>query len=104
MNSMMQQFFNVPAFRYCLLSANDEVGVDMQEHNDERFDDNFLHQMMSMFGHLILSDRQYYNPTPLCYSYKSYDGQRTNVREQKDAQEFLNVAFDRVEGLLKDTS
>ena len=104
MNSMMQQFFNVPTLRYCLLSANDEFQEDMQEHNGCTFDDNFLHQMMTMFGHLILSDRQCYVPTPLCYSFKSYDGERTNVREQKDAQEFLNVAFDRLETLLKDTS
>jgi ubiquitin carboxyl-terminal hydrolase 34 len=104
MNSMMQQFFNVPSFRYCLLSANDEVQTDLQEHQGYTFDDNFLHQIMNMFGHLILSDRQFYNPTPLCYSFKSYDGGRTNVREQKDAQEFLNVAFDRLENLLKGTS
>ena len=28
----------------------------------------------------------------------------TNVREQKDAQEFMNLGFDRLEELLKDTS
>ena len=48
-------------------------------------DDNFLHQVMRMFGFLVLSDRQYYDPTPLCFSFKSFDGTRTNVREQKDA-------------------
>jgi ubiquitin carboxyl-terminal hydrolase 34 len=104
MNSMMQQFFNEPSFRYCLLAANDEVKADMQEHEGEEVDDNFLHQMMNMFGFLVLSDRQYYNPTPLCFSFKSFDGMRTNVREQKDAQEFLIAAFDKLESHLKDTS
>jgi ubiquitin carboxyl-terminal hydrolase 34 len=32
------------------------------------------------------------------------DGQPTNVGEQKDAQEFLNVLFDRLENALKPTS
>lgn len=59
---------------------------------------------MRLFGFLQLSDRQYYNPAPFCYSFKAFDGQPTNVREQKDAQEFLNVGFDRLETLLKGTS
>lgn len=41
--------------------------------------------MMNMFGFLQLSDRQYYNPVPFCFSFKSFDGEPTNVREQKDA-------------------
>jgi uncharacterized UBP type Zn finger protein len=101
---MMQQFFNVPSFRNCLLAANDEIQEDMQEHEGLQVDDNFLHQTMNMFGFLVLSDRQYYNPTPLCFSFKSFDGMRTNVREQKDAQEFLIAAFDKLENQLKDTS
>ena len=32
------------------------------------------------------------------------DGQPTNTAEQKDAQEFLNVLFDRCENALKPTS
>lgn len=46
MNSMMQQFFNVPSFRHCLLAANDEVEGEWLEHEGAQVDDNFLHQMM----------------------------------------------------------
>lgn len=59
---------------------------------------------MNMFGFLQLSDRQYFNPAPFCFSFKSFDGTPTNVREQKDAQEFLNLGFDRLETLLRGTS
>lgn len=59
---------------------------------------------MELFGFLQLSDRQDFNPAPFCFSLRGYDGERTNVREQKDAHEFLNVAWDRLENLLKDTS
>lgn len=85
MNSMMQQFFNVPSFRHCLLAADDRIAADWLGHEGAQVDDNFLHQTMQMFGFLVLSDRQYYDPTPLCFSFKSFDGTRTNVREQKDA-------------------
>jgi len=104
MNSMIQQFYNVPTLRYCLLAADDRQAVDTQMHEGQEVDDNVLHQLMNMFGFLQLSDRQYYNPTPFCFSFKSFDGQPTNVREQKDAQEFLNLGFDRLETLLRGTS
>ena len=75
----------MPSFRHCLLAANDRIVADWQGHEGALVDDNFLHQVMRMFGFLVLSDRQYYDPTPLCFSFKSFDGTRTNVREQKDA-------------------
>ena len=81
MNSMIQQFYNVPTLRYCLLAVDDRQPEDIQEHENLSFDDNVLHQLMRMFGSLQLSDRQYYTPTPFCFSFKSFDGLRTNVRE-----------------------
>jgi hypothetical protein len=34
-----------------------------------------------MFGNLELTEREYYDPTDFCYSYKNA-GNPTNVREQ----------------------
>lgn len=51
-----------------------------------------------------LSERQAYNPREFCFSFKDYAGQPTNVRIQQDSQEFLNLAFDRLENLLASTS
>lgn len=58
---------------------------------------------MQLFGSLELSDRQAYDPTPYCFSYKAF-GEPTNVREQKDANEYLLSLFDRLEENLKGTS
>jgi ubiquitin carboxyl-terminal hydrolase 34 len=55
-------------------------------------------------GFLELSERQEYNPREFCFSFKDFNGQPVNVRIQQDAQEFLNVAFDRLENLLSKTS
>ena len=52
-------------------------------------------------AHLELSNRSDYNPFEFCFSFKEFDGTPTNTAEQKDAQEFLNLAFDRIENLLK---
>jgi ubiquitin carboxyl-terminal hydrolase 9/24 len=67
--------------RYCLLAAHDDQPENIAVHEGQEIDDNVLHQLMIMFGFLQLSDRQYYDPTPFCFSFKSFDGQPTNVRE-----------------------
>lgn len=103
MNSMIQQLYHVPAFRYLLMAADDQQPMNIVKRpNGKEIDDNNLHQWMRMFGFLELTERQDYNPDDFCYSFKNGD-QPTNVRVQQDAQEFLNVAFDRLESSLKDT-
>jgi ubiquitin carboxyl-terminal hydrolase 34 len=62
-----------------------------------------LYQFMKMMSFLELSERQDYNPREFCFSYKDFDSMPTNVREQKDTQEFLNVVFDRLEFSIKAT-
>jgi uncharacterized UBP type Zn finger protein len=44
MNSMIQQFFNVPIFRYSLLAADDREATETLEHEGRKIDDNLLHQ------------------------------------------------------------
>ena len=85
MNSMNQQFFNVPALRYCLMAAQDEAEKQIVDFDGDNIDDNVLHQMQIIFGFLQLSDRQYRNPKNFCFSFKAPGGVPTNVREQKDA-------------------
>ena len=53
--------------------------------------------MQKLFANLELSERQFYDPTAFCFSFKEFDGTPTQVMEQKDAQEFLNILFDRIE-------
>ena len=92
-----------PAFRYNLLCIDDGTPEDEKEYKGEVFDDNLLHQLQRMMAHLELSERQDYNPKGFCFSFKEFDGAPTNTAEQKDAQEFLNVLFDRLDEALKPT-
>lgn len=55
-------------------------------------------------AHLELSERQDYNPYDFTFAFKDFEGNPTNLGEQKDAQEFLNVSLERIENLLKNTS
>ena len=71
MNSVMQQFYNIPTFRFGLLAADDKHEANIVQHENKDVDDNLLHQVMNEFAFLQLSDRQYYNPAPLCFSFKS---------------------------------
>lgn len=44
MNAMLQQFYNVPIFRYGLMAANDNKASTIVEHDGRKIDDNLLHQ------------------------------------------------------------
>jgi ubiquitin carboxyl-terminal hydrolase 34 len=86
MNSMIQQFFNVPTFRYSLLAADDRQALELVKNSDGKdLDDNSLHQWMRMFSHLEMTDRKEYNPADFCYAFKEPGGKPTNVRVQQDA-------------------
>lgn len=104
MNSMMQQFFMIPALRYNLMCVDDGVAEDLKEYKGDQIDDNMMHQLQKLIAHLELSERSDYNPKEFCFAFKEFDGSPTNTAEQKDAQEFLNLIFDRLENALKPTS
>ena len=103
MNSMLQQLYHVPAFRYQLLQADDGAAPDWQEYKNRTIDDNVLHQLQRLFGHLELSERVDYNPIEFCFSFKEMDGSPTNTSVQHDTEEFFNIIFDRIENLIKPT-
>ena len=102
MNSMLQQFFMVPSFRYNLLQVLDNIAPNTN--NQSNVDDNFLHQCQRMFSFLELSQRQDYNPLGFCYSFKDWDGNPTDVKIQQDSQEFLNRFFDKIDEAIKPTN
>ena len=98
----------VPQFRYQLLRATDGIDPEIREDKyrgvNIKIDDNLLHQLQKLFAQLELSDKSYIDPTDFCYSYKDFEGNPTNTAIQCDAQEFLNFFFDKLEGLLSQTS
>ncbi|CAD8206268.1 unnamed protein product [Paramecium pentaurelia] len=104
MNAMLQQFYMIKPFRYGILQANDNKDVDLQlSKTGFTYDDNVLHQLQQMFSYLELSDRVDYNPQEFCAAFKDYAGEPVNIFIQQDAQEFLNMIFDKLENMLKET-
>ena len=101
MNSMLQQFFNIPQFRYSILDVDDQKPPNI---GANEVDDNVIHQLQRMFGYLELSERQAYNPAGFCFSFKDFSGAPTNISIQQDAQEFLNMIFEKIENALKPTN
>ena len=98
MNSIMQQIYMVPTFRYAILQSDDRKDIDPSQ-----FDDNLLHQLQRMYTYLLLSQKEYYNPKLFCLAYRDMDGNPTNVVVQQDSQEFLNSFCDKIETHLKET-
>lgn len=81
MNSMLQQFFMIPAFRYNILSVDDGVPEDMQDFKGGKVDDSMLHQLQKLMSNLEISERSDYNPFEFCFSFKEFDGTPTNTSE-----------------------
>ena len=106
MNAMLQQFFLSTTFRNAILLSNDNEAANLVQYSEKSnymVDDNILHQFQKMFAFLQLSDRVDYNPFEFCFSFKDPFGQSVNVGVQQDAQEFLNMIFDKLETSLKNT-
>jgi ubiquitin carboxyl-terminal hydrolase 34 len=104
MNSIMQQMYNVPTFRYAIMSADDKESPNPSSSFHYSIDDdNLLHQLQNMFTYLTFSDKMDYNPKDFCFSYKDFDGNPINVRTQQDSQEFYNNLCDKIENSLKKT-
>lgn len=101
MNSMLQQFFMVPSFRYGLLQVDDFKIPECN--NSMKIDDNVLHQVQRMFSYLELSEREDYNPQGFCFSFKDLDGMPVNTSYQQDSQEFLNRFLEKIENHIKPT-
>lgn len=101
MNSMLQQFFMVPTYRYSVLQSSD--AEEPNTNNAMNIDDNAFHQLQRMFSYLELSDREDYVPNGFCYAFKDWEGNPTNMSIQQDAQEFLARFFDKIETSLRES-
>ncbi|PRP88236.1 ubiquitin domain-containing protein [Planoprotostelium fungivorum] len=97
MNSLMQQLYMVPQFRYSIMSVPlfDSISED-----ETQLKENTLYQMQTMLSYLQESERKYYDTRGFVSSYK-FDGQPVDPQVQMDADEFFNMIFDRFENLLK---
>ena len=101
MISMLQQFYNIPAFRYLMLQTPDTQPDDIQEYKGHQINDKLIYQFQKMLAHLELSDRSAYNPFEFCFAFKEMDGSPTKVGEQQDTEEFFNKFMERIETVIK---
>ena len=101
MNSIMQQLYMVPTFRYAIMGADDKDVTIYGSYNSQ--DDNLLHQLQVMYTYLTLSEKKYFTPKYFCHSFKDFDGNPTNPKVQQDSQEFYNNFCDQIEKKLKNT-
>lgn len=103
MIATLQQFYCTPVFRYGVLMADDGQPPKPVTVRNVTVDDNVFHQFQKMLAYLDNSERRDYDPAELCYSYKDYSGEPTNVSVQQDADEFLKVLLERLENSLKNS-
>ena len=97
MNSLLQQLFHAPAFRRAILSAAHADGAAPQP-------GSLLYQLKTLFAFLQISRKKFYDTMPFCLSITDFDGQPLRLSEQKDANEFCNLLFDKLESELKGSS
>ena len=104
MNSILQQLYMVPTFRYAILGSDDHKDKDPCQYGNRIIsDDNLLHQLQNMYGYLTYSEREDYSPKDFCFSYKDWDGNPTNPMMQQDSQEFYNTFCDKIENCMRPT-
>ena len=106
MNSMLQQLYMVPQFRYSLFKAINTNPPDMKEHKEQMVDDNLLRNFQKLFGFLELTSRQSMRDAifDFCYSLKDWGGEPTNTSRQEDSNEFFQKFTTQMEEALKTTS
>ena len=98
MNSILQQVYMVPTFRYAIMGFN-----DANKKEQEISDDDSLNQLQIMYTYLTLSEKEDYNPKNFCKAFKDFDGNPINIMIQQDSQEFFNNFFDKMENNLKNS-
>lgn len=93
LNSVLQQLFMIQQFQKGILFS------ELPE--TENLEDNIVYQLKIIMGNLKFSKKQCFEPLEFCKAFKDFEGQSINVKVQQDADEFLNLLFDKVEETLK---
>jgi hypothetical protein len=125
MNSLMQQLYMVPAFRYGVLQlrplppapapAADPAApppatlapppiTPEQIATTLTSADSIVFQLQNIFANLQESSQRYYDARPFCNAYREPNGAPMNVEVQMDADEFFSMLVDRLERQLRATS
>jgi hypothetical protein len=115
MNSLMQQLFHSPRFRQRILSARPDAppsssplslspssSASSPSSSPSSSAASFqpgaiIYQLQTMFAYLQVSQKRFYDTLPFCHALTDFDGQPLRLTEQKDANEFCALLFDKIE-------
>eukprot|EP00057_Strongylocentrotus_purpuratus_P016370 XP_011670844.1 PREDICTED: ubiquitin carboxyl-terminal hydrolase 24-like [Strongylocentrotus purpuratus] len=92
MNAVIQQLYMTPGIREGILAGHTP--------EKEKGEDTIFYQMQNVFGHLLESKLQYYEPERFWQVFKFW-GEPVNVREQQDAFDFFTILTDQLDEYLK---
>ena len=98
MNSTIQQFFLNAAFRRGILSWTEPPSSSPSD-----LADSLMYQLQRQFAYLQESAKQYFAPRGLCHAITDWEGNATDVTEQKDVPEFLTKLFADMESACQGT-
>ncbi|CAH8569019.1 unnamed protein product [Schistosoma turkestanicum] len=93
MNSVLQQLFMQPGVPETLLAVTD---------TDDTDEKNILFQTQQLFGHLLESQIEYYDPVGFWKSFRPWSTDiEVNPHEQQDAFDFFQALIDQLDDELK---
>jgi ubiquitin C-terminal hydrolase len=87
-NSIFQQILRIPAFQHLLLA-------------EDCRDDPSLHALQVLLHFMLHSKRRFCETLPFCQTWRGWDKECINVREQQDANEFFQLLIDQMPDSLK---
>jgi ubiquitin C-terminal hydrolase len=87
-NSIFQQILRIPAFQHLLLA---ELCPD----------ESSLHALQVLLHYMRCSKRRFCETSSLCQTWRGWDKEHVNVREQQDANEFFQLLIDQMPASLK---
>ena len=92
MNSLMQQLFMVPEFRYGILLQREPEPEDFKdparkERKKPKPEESLLYQVQRIFGHLQESEKRSFNARAFLPTYRDMEGETMKPNVQMDANE-----------------
>ena len=100
LNSVIQQLYMIPQFKYSILDADDKAENVKSEFLD---DDNILHQLQRLFTNLSYTSYGEVIPKDFIFSIKDYDGRPISPNQMQDSNEFYINFCDKIEEKLSNT-
>lgn len=98
MNSLIQQFYMMPALRRDLLRSPVVLGPS------EPLKENMVYQFHQLLGALQETVKGAHNPKEFMASYRDIEGNPADPNMQQDVSEFFNIVCGTLENSLKGTS